>query len=507
MLTNYLKDIDTEYDGLDKLLNVTEGRKELTKYDPLLFALLYLPHHLQDASTGGITLSEFHNELVRWAADEWPRPLRHMKQYRDAFIAPRNAGKSTWLFTILPLWSAAQGHNRFTAAFADSSKQSEAHLATFKHELDNNQLLQADFPDLCKPAMRSNTARQLADNRNQIFCANGFIFMARGIDTSMLGMKVGKLRPDLIVLDDIEPGEAQYSAYQKEQRLKTVQDVVFPLNEFARVVISGTTVMPGSIIHELALTLEDHDEQTAKELQWIADEKIKVHYFPAIITQEDGTERSIWPERWPLDELQAMRHQRSFLKNFMNKPLQLEGQFWSPGDFVYQDVDFYGNTLLSIDPAVTKSNVSDYTGLAVVSRHPDTRSKVIVRHASHVKMSPEQLKVHILNLLSEYPEIQLILIETNQGGDLWENLFKDIPVKIRTKFQTEAKAIRAQKALAHYEKNNVWHTQKFQVCETEMLAFPSTQHDDVLDAVTSGVLYFLDKPKGSKSIVGQMNYL
>ena len=32
-----------------ELLAFSEGRKELTKYDPMLFALIYLPHHLQNA--------------------------------------------------------------------------------------------------------------------------------------------------------------------------------------------------------------------------------------------------------------------------------------------------------------------------------------------------------------------------------------------------------------------------------------------------------------------------
>jgi hypothetical protein len=37
-----------------ELLSIPEGRIELTKYNPLLFALIYLPHHLQN-SKGEIT--------------------------------------------------------------------------------------------------------------------------------------------------------------------------------------------------------------------------------------------------------------------------------------------------------------------------------------------------------------------------------------------------------------------------------------------------------------------
>ena len=49
-LEEYLSDINPE------LLTISEGRIELTKFDPLLFALLYLPHHLKN-SNNELTLS------------------------------------------------------------------------------------------------------------------------------------------------------------------------------------------------------------------------------------------------------------------------------------------------------------------------------------------------------------------------------------------------------------------------------------------------------------------
>ena len=42
-IADYLENIDP------MLLSISEGRRELTKYDPMLFALTYLPHHLEIA--------------------------------------------------------------------------------------------------------------------------------------------------------------------------------------------------------------------------------------------------------------------------------------------------------------------------------------------------------------------------------------------------------------------------------------------------------------------------
>ena len=58
-LEEYLEDINPE------LLTISEGRRELTKFDPMLFALIYLPHHLKNANDE-LTLSEFH-----WALAEY----------------------------------------------------------------------------------------------------------------------------------------------------------------------------------------------------------------------------------------------------------------------------------------------------------------------------------------------------------------------------------------------------------------------------------------------------
>jgi phage terminase large subunit-like protein len=100
----------------------------------------------------------------------------------------------------------------------------------------------------------------------------------------------------------------------------------------------------------------------------------------------------------------------------------------------------------------------------------------------------------------------VIYVETNQGGDLWQDVFKTIPVKYRSVRQSVSKQIRAGKALNFYQQGKVRHTLHFPVLEEQMWSFPKVSHDDVLDAVVSGILYFLDNQKPS-IIAKQLNYL
>lgn len=490
-IANYLDNIDP------KLFTISEGRRELTKYDPMLFALLYLPEHLKN-SFGELTLSEFHWALAEYGKT-WINKPDAPKQNRDAFIAPRECGKSTWIFLILPMWAAAHGHIKFVAAFSDAASQAETHLLTFKNELESNEYLKADYPELCAPKQVASTGRSLASNSWRIIQSNDFIFDANGIDTNSLGKKVFGQRPDLIILDDIEKGEKNYSEYQAGQQRRTVFDDIAPMNIYARMIIVGTTTMPNSMMDEFRKYSEGNTDQA---LQWITDQNVNVHYYPAIMTLDDGSERSVWPEKWSIEWLQSQRHLRDFAKNYMNKPVNLDGNFWTYEDVIISEGE-YGNTIISIDPAVTKNKVSDYTGIAVLSRGED--DNIYVRDAFQLKVSPSELSERIATLVDIY-DPGVIYVETNQGGDLWQDVFKDIPVKYRSIKQSVSKQIRAGKALNYYQQGKVRHTAHFPVLEEQMWSFPKVSHDDVLDAVTSGILYFLDN-KAPKVFAKQLNYL
>jgi hypothetical protein len=507
-------DLDAFLAELDpRMLAVPECRRLLTKYSPLLFALLYLPHHLKgEEEDAQITLSEFHIELAE-AAKRWALPTTEPRADRDGYICPREAGKSTWLFLILPLWAAAHGHKRFIAAFADSGTQAEMHLLSFKRELDTNDLLRKDFPKLCKAGRRPSGSTE-SDTKSMLITSSGFVFGARGIDAKALGMKVGSRRPDLLILDDIEPDEANYSDYQKAQRLSTLQNAILPLNIRARVVIAGTVTMPGSIVHDLVKTVTRPGEEPA---DWVRDERIRVHYYRAIITDEEtGERRSLWPAKWPLPFLEQIEHTRSYKLNYDNNPLARDGDYWNETDFVHAELPALTHQLLSIDPAVTSKKKSDYTALAVIA-YSAAHRRCIVRYAVAVRVQPgAPLKRLVLRILDEFPEIRGVVVEVNQGGDVWKgSVLAGLPVPVKTVHQSEPKEVRAARLLSHYQLPpkriagrpdpsvaagiahlpRVVHERPLPAAEEQMVGFPKAAHDDLVDTIGTGVDMFLKPGK------------
>lgn len=500
-----LSDKLNEYDRA--LFDTKAGRIAATKYDPFLFAILYLPDHITD-SQGLITLSEFHEDVIDYALTWTNKISGAPKANRTCFIAPRGVGKSTWLFTILPLWAAAHGHQKFIAAFADSASQAEEHLSTFVKELENNQKLRNDFPELCTPKTGGYRERAIAMNRSQILMSNGFIFMARGADTSSLGMKVGTLRPTLIILDDIEKGESNYSDAAIQSRLKTVTDDIFMLNEFAPVAIVGTTTKMGSIIDQIRSVNEmrsqyegtdkDFREALPAQLRWVPDEKIGLRYWPALLDEDTETMRSVWPEKWTLEHLLETRHTRTFAKNMQCRPISDGSDYWDDDDIQVDQCDEYSRTIISVDPAVTTNKKSDYTGISVISRGSGRKFNTLyVRHVEAVKLGPDELKSHLSELIEEY-DAKVVLVETNQGGDLWKQLFSGLPAKFNYKHTSIKKEIRAQQALDWYQKNKVKHVAHFPAAEEQLKNFPNVINDDMVDSISSGVNYFLGKGKTTK---------
>lgn len=472
---------------------VSHARRRATEHDPALFAVVYLAHHLRDAF-GAITFAPLH---LSWAASaqRWAQPAPEPMDSRRAEVAPREMGKSTWWFLLLPMWAAAHGHVRFAAAFADSSTQAETHLATFKRELDTNALLRADYPDLVEPYRRGRGQTE-ADRVSLYHARSGFAFAAAGMDGSNLGLKIGERRPDLLILDDVEPHEAKYSAQLAAKRLSTLRQAILPLNVRAHVILVGTVTMHGSIVHQIVRYArgERDDPDDAASNAWVGDERITARHTVAIVEHDDGTRSSAWPAKWSLEFLQSIEHTRAYLLNYANDPIGADGDYWQPDDFHREHLDV-ARVLLSIDPAVTSRDSSDFTGLAVLGFDPVSR-RCSVLGAWQVKLDPDALRKRVLSIVAEH-DVGRVLVETNQGGDLWPRMLRGVPVKIVTVHQTIRKEVRAASVLDYYQAGRVLHepTAQLAALEGQMVAFPRAPHDDMVDAVGSGVRYLLDRTK------------
>ncbi len=170
-----------------------------------------------------------------------------------AFALPRGSGKTT-ICEVAVIWAVLTGRRRFVALVGASQDAADELLQSIKTELESNDLLAEDFPEVCYPIARlegiNNRCKgQLCEGlRTQIKWsgativlptvegseASSAIICVRGITGRIRGMKFtrsdGKtVRPDLAIIDDPQTDESARSPSQTHKRIKMITGAIIGL--------------------------------------------------------------------------------------------------------------------------------------------------------------------------------------------------------------------------------------------------------------------------------------
>lgn len=299
-----------------------------------------------------------------------------------AMAMPRGSGKST-LAECACLWAVLYGHREFVCLIGSDEGHAMDMLESIKTELDGNDLLLADFPEVVFPiqslegiANRCNgqlyqgerthigwTAKEIVLPTIGGSKASGAIIKVAGITGRIRGMKFkrpdGKaVRPSLVVLDDPQTDESARSLSQCANRESILAGAVLGLSGPGKK-ISG--IMPCTVIRpgDMADNILDRD----KHPEWNGERTKMVYVFPTNeklwaeyarvraeglrdgdggqagtefyrrrrAAMDDGAEIA-WPERFNHDELSAVQHainlklqdEAAFFAEYQNQPLSEE---------------------------------------------------------------------------------------------------------------------------------------------------------------------------------------
>jgi phage terminase large subunit-like protein len=453
-----------------------EFRRTITRRDPLLFALVYLPDYLIMKRPGFelIACSEWHLDLIasarRWMLDG---PMR------EAWVVPRKGAKSTWgCAPILPLWAVAHGHRQFFLVFSYTDGQARIHLESIRNEITGNERLLADFPHL---RYEKGDGRNLATAGGQRFCG-------RGLDSETRGLKFGAMLPDVIAIDDGEPSEARYAQNFKATRLTTLKNAILPLNELAVVSIYGTTTKYGSWAHDVVLA--KLGEKTAP---WINETEFTCHYYPAILDEGLPTERSLWPQKWAISWLKHMRRvdPQKYAKEYLNRPeMARGGDMWTP-DLLHVDRHFESvDYVMTIDVAVSQNATSDETAIAVTGIDR-AGQQVCVENMAGGRITGTELNNEIWRLRALNPKLKKIFLEANQGGERWREIIRVPPgMELHLTRPTRgSKRNRFEWLLDLHKRGGIVYRREYRELFEQYIAYPDLEHDDRIDVVEAGAAF------------------
>jgi predicted phage terminase large subunit-like protein len=307
-------------DKIDKLIvdklgvqPSVEIYKHLFSQNMELFGKYYFPDKLS------LPNSPLHKWLYTKTEKILNKPLG--KGIRLAVAAPRGSAKSTLMSYVLPIWCLCFGRKEFIILISETAGQAEDFLDDIKSELVNNRLLMDHFP------MPTGKSSERWRNDDIITKSNARI-RALGCGGKIRGRRHRGVRPDLILLDDVESRESVESEVTRDklwnQWLK--KEVI----EAGRTDRSTDILAVGTILHEDSILSKLLDRKQSPEWERMI--------FKSVYRFADR--QDLWDEWQKIfmlheDEEQASTLAHEYFKNREQEMLEGTEVLWPEGETYY----------------------------------------------------------------------------------------------------------------------------------------------------------------------------
>jgi predicted phage terminase large subunit-like protein len=239
--------------------------------------------------------------------------------------------------------------------------------------------------------------------------------------------------------------------------------------------------------------------QVLKSAAQRSGEEWEVIEFPAILPSGNP----LWPEFWPLEELEALREELPNSKwqaQYQQNPIGNESaivkrdwwKWWEKDDPPVCDY-----VLQSWDTAFEKNNRADYsagTTWGIFNCEEDNFApNIILLNTYKKRVEFPELKRDVLREYNEYEPDSLIVEKKASGAPLIYDLrAMGIPVQEYTPGKGQDKIARLNSVSDIIASGKVWvpQTRWAEELVDEVAAFPSGEHDDLVDATTLALMRF-----------------
>lgn len=174
------------------LYRLIKIRRTLGK-DFLKFRQRYFPHYHKVAD------GPFQEELSKMLYEVTTR-----RGSKIAIAAPRGCAKSTIVSLEYVIYCICYKLENFIVIISSTADQARGYLNDIKQELETNEYLIKDFPDICEIGAKPGPPRW---TQHEIVTRNKVKVIALGVGQQIRGRRNREFRPSLVVLDDIESNE------------------------------------------------------------------------------------------------------------------------------------------------------------------------------------------------------------------------------------------------------------------------------------------------------------
>ena len=316
-----------------------------------------------------------------------------------ALALPRGSGKTT-ITESAALWSMLYGHREFVVLIGATESAALELLDSLKTELEVNERLAEDFPEVCYPVAQlegiaNRCAGQLYKGErtritwtsNEIVLptvegsrASGIIVRVAGITGRIRGMKFKRsdgrnVRPSLVVIDDPQTSESAGSLEQTRKRVRVLAGDILGLagpGQKISGIMPCTIIRPGDMadiilnrnthpdwngektrmVYRFPTNMklwEEYAEIRAEALRTEGNFQKATEFYLANREAMDAGAEVSWEARFNHDEVSALQHA-------MNLKFQDEAAFMSEYQNDQLPDDTADDSLLSVDEICAKIN-------------------------------------------------------------------------------------------------------------------------------------------------------
>lgn len=341
------------------------------------FVAIYLSGAFNDAVKG------FHHTIMDSCAD-----VEHKNVLITGF---RGSGKSTIANTAFVLWAALTKQYHFIVVIGDTGEQAKASFRNIRIELEENEMIKADFGDMHMRAGGPEGSWQT----QKLILANGVQIFGRSRGQKVRGLRHGRYRPDCIVIDDPEESDWVRTKENRDKTERWMRQEVFPSMATGRTKV----IVIGNYLHNDALLARLKNSGLFTK--------------PIDIPLFDDNGVNAWPEKFTPEVVEQKKNEAGFIgwnREYLLKVVPDEGQIILPEDIQYYDAipeDATGGmNVHGVDLAISKDQAADYTAVVngIVYRYGQGKK-------AHLCITPGTINRHL-----DFKEMTDALYEMNKSG-------------------------------------------------------------------------------------------